>query len=67
MTVHDPRIDPQPGDEIRGGHQVRQVIRREGERILIQSLATRYWMRVDRWREWCESGAEGAKAANQEE
>jgi hypothetical protein len=30
------------------------MIRREGDRLLIQSLDTRYWMRVDRWQKWFE-------------
>ena len=66
--TRDPRSDPQQGDELRGGGQSRRVIRREGERVLINSRNTRYWMRVDRWQAWCEkSGAEAAPVVKQEE
>jgi hypothetical protein len=35
------------------------VIRRQGNRLLIDNAQARYWMRVDHWQEWCEkSGAE---------
>jgi hypothetical protein len=65
--TRDPRTDPQPGDELRGGAIMRRMLKREGGKLLIQSEHRRYWMRVDRWREWCEkSGAEGAAVANQE-
>ena len=64
--TRDPRSDPQPGDEFRRDGQPRQVIQRDGDRILVDAGRTRYWMRVDRWREWCQkNGAEAAKAANQ--
>jgi hypothetical protein len=65
--TRDPRTDPQPGDELRGDGQIRRVIVRKDGMLRIESGRIRYWMRLDRWREWCEkSGAEAAKAANQE-
>jgi hypothetical protein len=60
----DPISDPQPGDEMRGGCYIRKVIRREGDKVLIEGWKTHYWMRVDRWREWCEkNGAQAAPAS----
>jgi hypothetical protein len=59
MTARDPRIDPQPGDELRGGYYMRRVLKREGAKLLVESGLTHYWMRVDSWQKWCEqSGAE---------
>lgn len=65
--TRDPRSDPQPGDEMRGGCYIRKVVRREGDKVLIEGFNGRYWMRVDRWQEWCEkSGAEAAPVVKQE-
>ena len=62
VTTRDPRIDPQPGDEVRDIGIIRRVVRREGEKLLIQGLRT-YWMRVDTWQKWCEqSGAEAVSS-----
>ena len=59
MPTRDPRIDPQPGDELRTGPIMRRVINREGGKLLIQSEHKRYWMKVDSWQKWCEqSGTE---------
>jgi hypothetical protein len=57
----DPRIDPQPGDELRIGAVIRRVIEREGKELLIQAEDARYWVRVDRWQRWCQLG--GAEIA----
>lgn len=54
--TRDPRIDPQPGDELRGVTIIRRVIKREGGKLLIQSEHTRYWVRLDRWQRWCQQG-----------
>jgi hypothetical protein len=35
MTARDPRVDPQPGDEVRNGAVIRRVIRRDGEKLLV--------------------------------
>ena len=53
--TRDPRSDPQSGDELRSNGVIRRVFEREGERLLIDGPRTRYWMRVDRWREWCKN------------
>ena len=68
MTTRNPRIDPQPGDEVRNGTIMRRVIKRDGRELLIQTEHTRYWVRVDRWQRWCEQGgADIVTGANQEE
>lgn len=65
--THDRRIDPQPGDEVRGSAIMRHVLKREGGDLLIESEHTRYWMRLDRWQEWCEkSGAVAVSVAKQD-
>ena len=46
------RADPQPGDEIRVGGQIRQIIRRDGDDLWCQDGAVRYKTTVHRWREW---------------
>jgi hypothetical protein len=67
VMTRDPRTDPQPGDELRDTGQIRRVVKREGERILVEGPRTRYWMRLDRWRRWCEkSGAGVAESAKPE-
>lgn len=55
--TRDPRIDPQPGDELRGNGQIRCVVKREGDRVSIEGPGTRYWMRLDRWQAWCEKSS----------
>ena len=67
--TRDPRIDPQPGDEVRGGPYMRRitVLEREGGKVLIARGRIHHWMRVDTWQKWCkERGAEAVKAANQD-
>jgi hypothetical protein len=51
--TRDPLSDPQPGDELQSNGVIRGVFKREGEKLLIDGPRTRYWMRVDHWREWC--------------
>ena len=53
--TRDPRSDPQPGDELpQQRRDSAHVFKREGEKLLIRDgPRTRYWMHVDRWREWC--------------
>ena len=59
MTARDPRIDPQPGDEVRGvDGQIRRVIRREGDKMWCKDGAMRDQTTVVRWQEWCEEGGE---------
>ena len=60
-VARDPRLDPQTGDEFRGGPWLRRVIRRDGDGLVCQTGLRRYRMRVTAWREWCEKS--GAKAA----
>ena len=56
--VRDPRIDPQPGDEILVGPYMRRVLKREGAKLQVATDLTQYWILVDRWQKWCEeSGA----------
>jgi hypothetical protein len=60
VTARDPRIDPQPGDEVRSGPYMRRVLKREGARVRIATDITLFWMHLDTWQKWCEekSGAE---------
>jgi hypothetical protein len=58
----DPRIDPQPGDILRGSGQVRRIMAREGNRVRCASGQYDYRMRLDNWRKWCRlNGAEVAQ------
>jgi hypothetical protein len=67
VTTRDPRSDPQPGDEVRNRDVIRRVLKREGERVLIQKWGQRYWASVESWKKWCEeNGAEIARVTNQE-
>jgi hypothetical protein len=54
VTTRDPRIDPQPGDEVRNGDVIRRVIERNGEKLLVEGWGQRYWIKVQTWQEWCE-------------
>jgi hypothetical protein len=64
--TRDPRIDPQPGDEVRVGPYMRRVLKREGARLRIATDLAQYWMRVDTWQKWCGlSGAEAVTVAKQ--
>jgi hypothetical protein len=48
--TRDPRMDPQPGDEVRGvDGQVNRVIQREGKMLLCESENVRYQMSVRSW------------------
>ncbi len=38
--MHDPRSDPQPGDELRDTGQIRRVVKREGDRVLVEGPRT---------------------------
>ena len=49
----DPRIDPRPGDMVRGNGQVRCVMAREGDRVRCVSGDYDYRMRLDNWQKWC--------------
>jgi hypothetical protein len=63
MTARDPRIDPQPGDEVRGiDDKVRRVIWREGKMLMCESENMRYQMRVRLWQLRCRQ-AEAPSAA----
>jgi hypothetical protein len=53
MLDRDPRIDPQPGDILRGNGQVRRVTAREGDRVRCVSGDYDYRMRLDNWQKWC--------------
>jgi hypothetical protein len=56
--ARDPRVDPQPGDELLGRGQLRSVIRREGNILWCQDGAMRYKTTVQGWQEWCRKSAE---------
>lgn len=62
-TTRNPRVDPESGDELRGSGQIRRVIKREGDMLLIDGGRRRYWMSLDRWQEWCEKSSAVAAAA----
>ena len=52
MAARDPRIDPQPGYELRGlDGQIRKVIRRDGDALWCEDGAIRYKTTLQRWRE----------------
>jgi hypothetical protein len=36
---------------------MRRVLKHAGDKLLIQSEHTRYWVRVDRWQRWCQQGS----------
>ena len=62
MPDRDPRIDPQPGDMVRGNGEVRRVMAREGDRVRCASGMYDYRMRLDNWQKWCRlNGAEVAQ------
>jgi hypothetical protein len=50
----DPRINPQPGDELRAGALIRRVIERAGEKLLVEGWGQRYWMPLKTWQRWSE-------------
>jgi len=54
VTTRDPRIDPQPGDEFRAGSVFRRILKRDGERLLIERWGQHYWIEVKTWQKWCE-------------
>jgi len=39
-VARDPRLDPQPDDQLSGDGSARRVIKRDGERVLVSSYAT---------------------------
>ena len=41
--TRDPRSDPQPGDELRGGGYMPRVLAREGGMLKIKAGWLRYW------------------------
>lgn len=53
MNTRDPKIDPQPGDELRRGGNIRRVIRREVELVYCRDGAMSYRIKLKRWQEWC--------------
>jgi len=52
-VTRDPRVDPQPGDEVRCGGLPRRVIRREGAILWCHSGGMPYRIRLDVWQKWC--------------
>jgi hypothetical protein len=68
MAARDPRIDPQPGDEVRGDDMViRRVIRRKVDMLWCETWKRCYRMRLDTWQKWCEqSGARAAAVVKQQ-
>ena len=66
MTTRDPRIDPQPGDEVRIDGVIRRVVRLDDGIVWCQSGNRRYQMLLSRWQKWCETyGEVAAMAASQ--
>jgi hypothetical protein len=64
MQPRDPRVDPQPGDILRGNGQVRRVTAREGDRVRCVSGVYDYRMRLDNWQQWCRlNGATAGQVA----
>jgi hypothetical protein len=64
MQPRDPRVDPQPGDILRGNGQVRRVMAREGDRVRCASGEYDYRMLIDNWRKWCRlNGATAVQVA----
>ena len=60
----DPRIDPRPGDMLRGNGQVRRVTAREGDRVRCASGDYDFRMRLENWQKWCRlNGATTAQIA----
>jgi hypothetical protein len=46
---------------------MRRVLKREGTKLQIATGLTKYWIVVERWKQWCkESGAEAVRVAKQE-
>jgi hypothetical protein len=67
MTFRDPRGDPQPGDILCGSGQTRRIVVRTDSKVLVDGGFSRYWMRVERWRAWCEKNAVVAMATPETE
>ena len=64
ISNRDPRIDPQPGDTLRGNGQVRRIMAREGDRVRCASGEYDYRMLIDNWRKWCRlNGATAVQVA----
>jgi len=54
VSERNPRIDPQPGDELRGDNfSIRRVIQREADTLLIERWKRRNWILVQTWQKWC--------------
>jgi serine/threonine protein kinase len=63
--TRDPRTDPQPGDELRDGANVRCVLQREGDTLWCLVGLVRFKTSLERWQEWCQqSGAEVVTVEN---
>jgi hypothetical protein len=59
LMTRDPRIDPQPDDELRGrSGNLRRVIRRDGDLLWCQDGTVRYKTTLQRWREWSTENSE---------
>ncbi len=63
--THDPRTDPQAGDEIRDGVNVRCVLQREGNVLWGLAGHVRFKTSVEQWQQWCkQSGTEVVPGTN---
>ena len=51
--TRDPRIDPQQGDEVRAGDEVRQIIGRDDDIVRCIDGVMRYRIKLSRWQKWC--------------
>jgi len=54
VSERNSRVDPQQGDEFRAGSIFCRILKREGERLLIQKCGQHSWIEVKTWQKWCE-------------
>jgi hypothetical protein len=62
-ATRNPRIDPQPGDELRIDGLPRRVVRVDDGIVWCQSGNRRHQMLLTRWQKWCEAYGDGAAMA----
>ena len=66
--TRDPRIDPQPGDEVLAPDgQLRKVVARDGDLVRCLDGVMRYRIKLKKWQSWClENDVVVTKVADQE-
>lgn len=53
--IRDPRIDPQPGDEVRAaGRKLRKIVARDDDVERCLDGAMRYKIELTNWQRWCQ-------------